>query len=292
MDLNQLKTFYILAQTKNYSHCAKKLFVTQSAVSHSIKKLETSIGCRLIDKKGSEFQLTREGYLLFASCRKVFPELEAISDQLSSPADSLEEIRLGSPIEFGVSILIKSMNAFFSKHPAIHVDFHLGNFLFNDLMEEKIDLLIDCKTHQHIDIKTINLFREEYAVVASPEYLSRNSISKPADLAKCNVLSMDKELVWWDNFIRALPLDRHFHFTRITVINHVRGMINAAVHSLGVGFVPKYTILKELEDQKLVALFPEIELLEDIFRIYIKAEMENQKKYQQLIEYLKELKLT
>ncbi|MBU2511950.1 LysR family transcriptional regulator [bacterium] len=292
MDLNQLKTFYTLAQTKNYSNCAKRLFVTQSAVSHSIKKLETSIGHKLVEKSGSEFRLTKKGEILFFSCQKIFSELEATEDLINSEKTSIEFIRLGSPIEFGVSILIKNMSEFLRLHPRIHLDFQLGNFLFPDLLNDKLDILIDCKTHQHPDVRTITLFREEYVVIVSPQYLKRQNITEVVNLENCNIISMDKELTWWDNFIHALPLELNLRLTRITRINHVRGMINAVINSMGVGFVPKYTVLKELAEGSLVSLFPEIQLLEDHFRIYLKSHKSSSRKYSSLIQFIKQLNLT
>jgi len=57
MDLYQLKMFFNLGKVKNYTETAKSLNVTQSAVSHAIKKLETSLETRLIHKKGNNFNL-------------------------------------------------------------------------------------------------------------------------------------------------------------------------------------------------------------------------------------------
>ncbi len=291
MDLNQLKTFYTLAQTRNYSNCAKRLFVTQSAVSHSIKKLEANIGHKLVEKKGSDFRLTREGDILLSSCQKIFTELEATEDLINSRKDGIEVIRLGSPIEFGVSILIKNISEFLRLHPKIHVDFQLGNFLFPELLDDKLDILIDCKAHQDPDVKTIALFQEEYVVVVSPRYLEQQKIKTLADLENCNIISLDKEMTWWDNFIHALPLELNLQFSRITQINHVRGMINAVTNSMGVGFVPKYTVLKELEEESLVSLYSELQLLEDHFRIYIKGHKSGSRKYSSLIQFIKQLKL-
>ena len=57
---------------------------------------------------------------------------------------------------------------------------------------------------------------------------------------------------------------------RIVAINHLRGIVNAAVSGVGVGLVPKYTVLKELAEGSLVELFEDMGLLEDVFRIYRK----------------------
>ena len=72
MDLYQLKTFFTLGKVKNYTETADALHVTQSAVSHAIKKLENSVGTPLIRKKGKDFKFTEAGRELFRSCEMIF----------------------------------------------------------------------------------------------------------------------------------------------------------------------------------------------------------------------------
>lgn len=291
MELNQLKTFYLLAQTKNYSKCAQKLFVTQSAVSHSIKKLESSLSLKLIEKKGKGFSLTAEGKSLFKGCQTVFFELDRIKERLLSAQDYPEVIRLGSPVEFGTSVLIKNMKAFYDQHPKIHVDFRLSHELLLPLLDDELDMIIDCQPHLNSELKTIKLFREEYAVIASADYLAEHPVNEISDLSRCNILSVDKELLWWSNFINVLPIDEGITFNKVTEINHIRGIINAALCSIGVGFVPKYTVLKELENATLIELFPELDILKDQINIYIKKNNACLKKNLAFIKFINRIKL-
>ena len=292
MDLNKLRTFYTLAQIKNYSKCAERLFVTQSAVSHAIRSLEESLDLLLIEKRSRQgFSLTHEGRMLFRSCQKIFSELDYTRERLCKNRDYPELIRLGSTVEFGMSIVIKGMKGFFDQHPRIHIDFRLSHELFRPLLDDELDLIIDCKPHAHRDVKTIPLFREEYAVVASSEYLRAHKIRCARDLARCNILSMDKSLEWWSNFINVLSPRDKVVFDRVTVINHVRGIITASLCSLGVGFVPRYTVLKELEQGSLTLLFPELDILNDHINIYIKHRNATAEKYRFLIDYIKGFQL-
>jgi DNA-binding transcriptional LysR family regulator len=100
------------------------------------------------------------------------------------------------------------------------------------------------------------------------------------------VLSLDGEGEWWANFLRALPLDRRPRLGRIVALNHVRGIINAAMAGLGVGLVPTYTVLRELEDGRLLGLFPDLELLEDRFRVVCKRSRSDEPAIRALREFL------
>lgn len=291
MDLNQLKAFYTLAQTKNYSKCAQKMFVTQSAISHAIKKLEMGLDIKLIQKKNNQFSLTREGEILYKSCRNIFFELDNVQEKLNEQKDIHEYIRLGTPVEFGVSILLKNIKEFLDINPKIHIDFTLNDDLIKPLLDGELDMIVDCKHHVNPELKKISLFREAYAVIASPEYINKFKISRMSDLKNCNIISLDKELVWWSNFINAIPLENQVEFKSVTEINHTRGIINATINSIGVGFVPKYTVLKELNEGSLEMLFSELELFDDHFNIFIKRKSSVLKKNIALINYIKGFKL-
>ncbi|MFN9958300.1 MAG: LysR family transcriptional regulator, partial [bacterium] len=61
LDSRQLHAFSILARTGSFTQTARELFLTQSAVSHSMKSLETDVGCRLLDRVGKKVSLTQAG---------------------------------------------------------------------------------------------------------------------------------------------------------------------------------------------------------------------------------------
>ena len=291
MELNTLKTFFTLVQTGNYTKCADKLCVTQSAVSHAIKRLESSIDLQLIDRTQKGFALTPAGNTLYQSCRTIFFELEKAREQLLCTKTILEVIRLGSTVEFGLSIVLKQIKAFFDQHPNIHVNFLLSHNLLTPLLNDELDMIIDCRPHTNPELKVIPLFREEYVVIASGEFIAKHRVHEINDLGRCNILSMDKQLNWWSNFINVLPLHQQNILKRVTEINHIRGIINAAQHAMGVGFVPRYTVLKELEEGSLTELFPELDILNDQINIYIKRTHAQLGKNIALIEHIKRFRL-
>ncbi len=291
MDLYHLKTFYILAREKNFTQAAQRLFVTQSAVSHAIKKLEASLDTSLITRQGRTLDLTPAGRTLFRSCQKIFYEIEKADQDISIYREKAAfTIRIGSTVEFGTSILINHIRPFLDTHPEIHLDFHLSSKLDMPLSRDEVDLIIDCKAHDLPNLETIYLFQEQYVTIASPDFLAANQITGIDDLAKVNLLSNDKQLAWWRNFITAIPPEKSFDLKNVTQINHIRGIINGAMSGLGIGFVPKYTVIKELEQGSLVDPFPDIQPNADHFNIFIKKEKLEFKKNKALIEYLTRIK--
>jgi DNA-binding transcriptional LysR family regulator len=271
LDLSQLRTFMEVVRAESCTLAAKKLHVSQSAVSHALRKLERSAEKRLFEWRGRRFSLTVDGKELYEVCERVFADLEGAERRLATAgAKASHRAVLGATVEFGTTVLIRKMAPLLRAHPELHLDFHFSQDLLPPLLHGEVDLVVDCVLHRHPALQRLELFREKYAVVAAPAFLRRHKPRRPRDLAELPALSLDPEGAWWGNLLRALPPDERPTFRRIIALNHIRGLINAAIDGLGVGFVPKYTVLSELEAGTLVELFGELPLLEDIFRIYQK----------------------
>ena len=293
LDLYQLRTFFTVARTLNFTEAAKRLHVTQSAVSHALRKLERSAGEELLGKAGGKFSLTEPGRILYKACETVFYELEKAEELIAGNKDGgAGVIRLGATVEFGTTLLVKYLKGFINRNPGIHIDFQFKHELLRPLLNDELDIIIDCDDHKADGIEKRPLFREEYAVIASGEFIRKNGLKDPAALAACNILSLDKGGLWWGNFLNSLPRNGRPEFKKITEINHVRGIINAAIESLGAGFVPKYCVLKELKAGTLKNVFPRLELLEDHFSLYQKTKRAGLERHRRLADYLANIKAT
>ncbi|WP_022665879.1 LysR family transcriptional regulator [Desulfospira joergensenii] len=291
MDLYHLKTFFILAKIKNFTRAAEALFVTQSAVSHAIKKLETSLDTPLIRRRGKTLSLTHAGQALFRSCEKIFYEIERADQEITRfKKEAKLGIRIGSTVEFGTSILINHIHTFLENHPDIHLDFYFSHYLGKPLAQDEVDLVVDCRDHDLPNLEKIYLFQEQYVTIASPQFVKEHEIRSLDDLEKINLLSDDKNLDWWKNFVTAIPREKRTCLKNVIQINHIRGIINGAISGLGIGFVPKYTVIRELEEKILIDPFPGIKPGADHFNIFIKREKLEFKKHKALVEYLTRIK--
>lgn len=291
MDLYQLKVFFTLGKVRSFTETANFLGVTQSAVSHSIKKLENSTDTRLIRRKGKQFSLTEAGQTLFSSCEVIFYELDKAADALGRfKAGSVCRIYLGSPVEFGTTILLRHVKGFMEENPGFHVDFLFSNHLREPYVRDEVDFIIDCKDHALPDTDKRFLFVEQYVTVGSPAFLEANAIGNLRDLERVNVLSLDKEGLWWSHFRNAVPVEYSGVLKNIMQITHVRGLINGAAHGLGIAFVPRYAVVRELEAGTLVDPFPHVQPTADHFNIFIKRRKAALPKNRMLIDYLLQIK--
>jgi DNA-binding transcriptional LysR family regulator len=293
LDLNQLRTFLGVARHRGHTRAAAHLHVTQSAVSHAIRKLERGLGLALIESSGRRFALTEEGRFLHQACERIFREVEEVERHLLPRSFGVRtRVVLGATVEFGTTVLIRKMRPFLDAHPDLHVDFLFSHDLVHPLLQDEVDIAVDCRFHPHPSVESTPLFRETWTAIASPDFLARHEIRLPRDLEPLPVLSMDREGEWWTNLLQALPDEERPLFRRLVVVNHVRGIINAAMDGIGVGLVPRYTVLEEIASGALVALFPDVNLLEDQFRIFQKKLRARRAANRAVVAYLRGLDAT
>lgn len=292
LDLYQLRAFFAVAQTLNYTAAARRLFVTQPAVSHAVAKLARGLKDPLLAKGPAGLRLTEAGRILYRACETVFYELERAEEQLAAAGRGAGTIRLGATVEFGTTLLVKYLKGFIKKNPGVHLDFQFRHELLEPLLRDELDVIIDCRDHKAEGLEKTPLFREDYAVIAAPEFLRRRGIKAPKDLERCPVLSLDKSGAWWGNFLNALPAAGRPELREITEMNHIRAIINAAIEGLGAGFVPRYCVMKELRAGTLRSVFPQLKLLEDNFYVYQKAGRAGLERHRALLAYLRQLRTT
>lgn len=291
LDLYQLNTFYRVAKTLNYTRAAAVLCLSPSAVSHAMRKLEKSCGYTLVHKTGNQLALTQNGQILFRACESIFQEIacaeNAMAVTMHQPAGT---IQLGTTVEFGISVLIRYMKPFYDLYPNIHIDLSCHNTLINLLLNDELDMMIDCKPHDHPCLTRTLLFREKYVIIASPDYLNKHPIRTAGDLEHVTILSLDHTAQWWENFLNTFPPGERPVFHTIRQINHIRGMINATQLGLGVAFVPKYSVTEPLKTRALINVLPDLALLEDTFCIYMKRQKADYKRHLVLQDFLLQIR--
>lgn len=90
MELHHLRTFREVVRERSFTAAARRLFLTQPAVSQQVKALETEIGERLLDRSGRDVRPTEAGALLFETAEKVLRELDDASDRIREARDQGE----------------------------------------------------------------------------------------------------------------------------------------------------------------------------------------------------------
>src|SRR4029453_7399044 len=124
MELSQLRTFRVVAETLNFTRAAERLGLTQSAVSHQIKSLETELGEPLFIRAKRGVKLSSAGQAALEHAIRLLDEAEALKERVSggehSPAG---RVRAAAATQAIVHLFAPLFEAFMRAQPRIDVSF-------------------------------------------------------------------------------------------------------------------------------------------------------------------------
>ncbi|WP_099864786.1 LysR family transcriptional regulator [Pararhizobium haloflavum] len=121
LELDVLRTFVAIAETKSFSAAANSVFRTPSAVSMQIKKLEETLNRPVFTRDARNVALTGDGEILLTYARQLLAiNREAVSKFIAPDISGV--VRLGSPDDYGERILPLVLKRFAETHPSIAVD--------------------------------------------------------------------------------------------------------------------------------------------------------------------------
>ena len=179
LDLNALLVFQRVADARGFSAAAAQLGVTRSAVSQSIRKLETQLGVALLQRTTRSVNLTDAGQALRAGIGPALADLgaaveatlrqgEVVSGQLRLAVSSIAERFLAGPLLAG----------FAARHPSLQLDITVTDEAF-DIVSEGFDAGVRLGEVIHQDMVAVPVSaRQRQVVVAAPGFLQANPLPR------------------------------------------------------------------------------------------------------------------
>ena len=148
LDLNKLLGFLAVAEAGGVSAAARRLALTRSAVSHSLRALEASLGVSLFHRVGKSLILTREGRVLRGAVADARERLGVGLDELLGAGGEVRgPVRIGLFLGFSRFRLAHVVDAFLRSHPRARVRVAFGPqaWLVEQLLAAKLDLVLSLR---------------------------------------------------------------------------------------------------------------------------------------------------
>src|SRR6202171_2028186 len=124
MELGQLQTFRVVAETLNFTKAAARLHLTQSAVSHQIKALERDLGEPLFLRSKRGVKLSQKGKLALEHAERILDETQALREHLSGHDSSpVGQVRAAAGTQAFVHLFAVLFELFMREHPGIELSF-------------------------------------------------------------------------------------------------------------------------------------------------------------------------
>ncbi len=125
LDIDLLRAFVAVADAGGFTAAADRLGRTQAAVSLKIKRLETSLGKRVLERSSRHLALTSDGEVLLGYARRLLALNDETLQRLGAPAIS-GELRIGVAEYFLPAHLPRALAQFGRSHPCVHVQARVG----------------------------------------------------------------------------------------------------------------------------------------------------------------------
>ncbi len=232
---DELAAFATVVRERSFTRAAAQMGVSQSALSQTIRALETRLELKLLNRTTRSVSPTEAGERLYQTVAPRFADIEAelavLGDLRGKPAGT---VRI-SATESAVQTLVwPRLQPWLPSHPDIKVEISSDN-RFIDIVAERFDIGVRLGNDVAKDMIAVRMAPElRMAVVASPEYLtSRSTPRTPEDLTKhdCIALRLPTHggLLAWEFQRRGKTINVHpsgqlvFNTTALAVMAAVGG---------------------------------------------------------------------
>lgn len=255
-DLVDLNALLAIAEEGSFTRAAAKLGTSQSSLSHTIRRLETRVGVRLLTRTTRSVAPTAAGARLLDTLR---PALESIDAELISLGELREKpaglIRITTSEHAATTILWPVLQKFLRDYPDIHVELDIESS-FADIVTERFDAGVRLGEALAKDMVAVRIGPDlRMAVVGSPAYFAtRPTPHTPHDLShhRCINLRMRSggSLYAWE--LGRDGRELHVRVEGQLAFNNINWVLRAAEAGFGLGFVMETQIETQIADGRLV----------------------------------------
>jgi LysR family transcriptional regulator, transcriptional activator of the cysJI operon len=246
----RLKVFRSVAEHLNFRKAAEHLFLSQPAVTLQIKALEDDLGVRLFDRAASRVLLTRQGSVLLGYATKMAALASEAERKLGSEVGKVSgEFPLGVSTTIAQYVLPRLLGAFLDENARVRFSLHSGNTseIVQLLLDNKISVGLIEGPARHRGIRTEPFMQDELVLIAPPDF-EFNHLSRAQFMAATLLI---REQGSGSRRVVEIALEKAGYkfksFKKVMDLDSTETIKSAVEAGLGIGFVSRWAISKELE---------------------------------------------
>lgn len=255
-NLNDIAAFLAVARHKSFTKAAAQLGVSQSALSHTIRGLETRIGLRLLTRTTRSVSPTPAGERLLGTVDSLFADIYAHIDALGAFLDHPSgTVRITAGLHSTETILWPKLQPVLKTHPEVHLEVAVDYSLTN-IVAERYDAGVRLGEQVAKDMVAVRIGPDfRMVVVGAPGYFAKHPPPRaPGDLTHHSCINLrfpthGSLYVWeFERAGRALNVRVDGQLT----FNSQRQILEAALASFGLAYLPEDTVAKYIDRGRLV----------------------------------------
>lgn len=254
-ELNLYHVFYTVAQYKSFSEAAKALYISQPAVSKSIKSLECTLGTTLFVRRSNGITLTPEGELFYTHVKTALDSLEE-GEKLLAKLHALHtgQINLGVSSTLGTHFLMPLLKSFMARYPDIKLQIINDSTTrtLNLVKKGVLDIAIVSSSTCYDGLNFIPLKDIQDIFVCSPSYYETIASYTPHELyTKASFMFLSKDSVT-RLYLETLLANEGISITPDIVASDMNFLISCAKLGLGITSVIRDFVSNELMQGELI----------------------------------------
>lgn len=172
INLNLLKYFYEVVNNKTILNASKKLFISQPALTKSIKNLENELNVKLLKRSKNGVEPTIEGEILYKNIQVLFQNLDKTLNIIDNQKETNQVLYIGATTTNFLDYIMPILNKLKEKYPSIHINIILEemNILLDQYKLGKMDIIIKNDYERINDFLNIKSFEIVDKFVASKNH--------------------------------------------------------------------------------------------------------------------------
>lgn len=254
--LSDLSIFKAVAEARSFTRAAVQFEISQSALSHRMRRLETHLGIRLLTRTTRNVAPTEAGdrllLTLSPALAKIDSELESLNELRDTPSGT---IRITTSKHAGVTVLWPKLAKLLPDYPDVNVELSLDSGLA-DVVSDRFDAGVRLGEALEKDMIAVKIGPDvRMAVVGSPSYFERHPIPVvPQDLAEHRCINQRRVT---SGGVYVWELEKDGREVRVRVegqlaFNDDDMILQAALDGGGLGFVMEDYALQAISDGRLI----------------------------------------
>ncbi|MBO1110460.1 LysR family transcriptional regulator [Bordetella petrii] len=255
-----LQLFNRIVELGSFTEAAEMLNVPRATATHAIKRMESRLGTRLLDRTTRQVKPTLDGQAFYERSKRVLAELEDAESSLSTHiADPRGTLRLDVHGVHATTILLPRIIEFRERYPNIDVVLSSGDRLV-DLVREGIDCVVRAGQPRDSSLIARKLADLPEIICASPEYLKRHGTPRhPRDLEQhqgVGFFSRGNDYRYPFSVIMDGNV-QEFKASGWISVSDAECYTSAALAGCGLIQVPRFRLEEHLKAGRLVQVLPE-----------------------------------
>lgn len=256
-NLQQVRSLIAVAETESFTKAAERLGVTQSAVSHSIRALETQLDSKLVERAGKRVALSQNGTILLRRFRAAVAQLEKAREDLALLKRwGQGRLRVGATHTLCTYLLPTVMQEFRQLYPRceIHIESGDTSELIELLDQSEIDLVFGMGGREPAWTRFDGIFEDELVFIVSPDHpwakqgnLDMEEVEKESFLVYARASETYR-------FLKSTFEEAGFRLRPSLSLGDMGAIKEMAKVGVGVGIVAPWVVQNEIKEGSLVAI--------------------------------------